>query len=59
MKSNEATDGGGWLYNEEQSYDIIKRTAMNAHVTEVIFGDERTPLNIRGAKSSLKATNKR
>ena len=55
LKSNEATDDGGWLYNEEQSYDMIRRTAMNAHVTEVIFGDERTPLNIRGAKSSLKS----
>ena len=46
LEDNEATDDGGWNYNQEQAFRIIKKTAMNTSVTEIIFGDERTPLNM-------------
>ena len=60
QESDECDD---WLdddvYDHQQSFVMASRAAMHAAVTEVVFGDESEPCNIRGVKSGLKPSKQR
>lgn len=69
------TDGGFWIdytlhdddlccvneqiYDQHQTFAMAARVAMHGSVTEIVFGDEAEPCNIRGAKSGLKPKKQR
>jgi site-specific DNA-cytosine methylase len=50
---------GDDIYDHKSSFIMATKAAMNAAVTEVVFGDEAEPCNIRGVKSGLKPSRQR